>query len=121
MTRARKLAVPATSPVSSAGAADDIMHVKVWLLGISPTVWRRVLVPDSFSLRELHGVLQVAMATSNQGSSALARFIERGEPLMAPDKGGYPSGVGGHSGHSRLSGGIKTTTADDIDDLFGRS
>ena len=37
------------------------MQVKVWLLGISPMVWRRVLVRDICSLRELHGVIQVAM------------------------------------------------------------
>ena len=37
------------------------MQVKVWLLGISPMVWRRVLVPDTCTLRELHGVIQVAM------------------------------------------------------------
>ena len=37
------------------------MQVKVWLLGISPVVWRRVLVPDTCTLRELHGVIQVAM------------------------------------------------------------
>ena len=37
------------------------MQVKVWLLGISPMVWRRLLVPDTCTLRELHGVIQVAM------------------------------------------------------------
>ena len=37
------------------------MQVKVWLLGISPMVWRRVLVPSTYTLRELHGVIQVAM------------------------------------------------------------
>ena len=37
------------------------MQVKVWLLGISPMVWRRVLVPGTCTLRELHGVIQVAM------------------------------------------------------------
>ena len=37
------------------------MQVKVWLLGISPMVWRRVLVPAACTLRELHGVIQVAM------------------------------------------------------------
>lgn len=37
------------------------MQVKVWLLGISPMVWRRVLVPSTCTLRELHGVIQVAM------------------------------------------------------------
>src|SRR6266851_9819023 len=61
MTRSRKPAVPAASPLPSAVATDDIVQVKVWLLGISPMVWRRVLIPANFSLRELHGVLQVAM------------------------------------------------------------
>ena len=34
---------------------------KFWLLGISATVWRRVLVPSTCTLRELHGGIQVAM------------------------------------------------------------
>jgi hypothetical protein len=38
-----------------------ILQVKGWLTGISPMVWRRVLVPASFTLRELHGVIQVTM------------------------------------------------------------
>jgi hypothetical protein len=33
----------------------------VWLIGISPMVWRRLLVPAAFTLRELHGVIHVAM------------------------------------------------------------
>lgn len=37
------------------------MQAKVWLVGISPMVWRRVLVPATFTLGELHGVIQVAM------------------------------------------------------------
>ena len=37
------------------------MQFKVWLLGISPMVWRRMLVPDTCTLRELHGTIQVAM------------------------------------------------------------
>jgi hypothetical protein len=47
--------------VHSATAPDDIVQVKMWLLGVSPMVWRRVLVPASISLRELHGVIQIAM------------------------------------------------------------
>ena len=39
-----------------------MLQVKVWLVGISPMVWRRVLVPTTFTLRELHGVIQVAMS-----------------------------------------------------------
>jgi hypothetical protein len=37
------------------------VQLKVWLLGISPMVWRRLLVPGTCTLRELHGILQVAM------------------------------------------------------------
>jgi hypothetical protein len=43
------------------GGAGDIIQLKVRLLRISPMIWRRVLVPSSITLRELHGVLQVAM------------------------------------------------------------
>lgn len=38
-----------------------VMQVKVWLLGISPMVWRRVLVPGTCTLRELHGAIQAVM------------------------------------------------------------
>lgn len=43
-------------------SADQvILQLKIRLIGISPMVWRRVLVPMSATLRELHGILQVAM------------------------------------------------------------
>lgn len=38
-----------------------ILQVKVRLLGISPMIWRRLLVPASYTLEELHGVIQAAM------------------------------------------------------------
>jgi hypothetical protein len=37
------------------------VQIKVWLFGISPMVWRRVLVSSTRTLRELHGVIQAAM------------------------------------------------------------
>jgi hypothetical protein len=40
---------------------EAIVQIKVWLLGISPMVWRRVLVANTCTLRELHGIIQVAM------------------------------------------------------------
>jgi len=46
--------------VSDADGAE-IVQIKVWLLGISPMVWRRVMVPSTCTLLELHGVIQVAM------------------------------------------------------------
>lgn len=51
-------ALPPTSAPETPGV---IMQFKVWLLGLSPMVWRRVLVPADFTLRQLHGVIQVAM------------------------------------------------------------
>jgi Plasmid pRiA4b ORF-3-like protein len=59
----RRLKPPAAlAPSPDAAAnADAVLQVKVWLVGISPMVWRRVLVPASFTLRELHGVIQVTM------------------------------------------------------------
>jgi hypothetical protein len=37
------------------------VQLKARLLGLSPMVWRRLVVPGTCTLRELHGVLQVAM------------------------------------------------------------
>src|ERR1039458_2075581 len=61
MNRRPKPPVPEVIPSEPAADANTILQVKVWLVGISPMVWRRVLVPATFTLRELHGVIQVAM------------------------------------------------------------
>jgi hypothetical protein len=42
-------------------SAPRILQLKIHLLGISPMIWRRVLVSSSITLRELHGILQVAV------------------------------------------------------------
>lgn len=49
------------SPASAPEMSDTIMQLKVWLMGLSPMVWRRVHVPAAFTLRQLHGVIQAAM------------------------------------------------------------
>jgi hypothetical protein len=61
MKRWPKSGVPKENPLAPAADTATILQVKVWLTGISPVVWRRVLVPSRFTLRELHGVIQVAM------------------------------------------------------------
>ena len=43
--------------VKSAAPPGVILQLKVRLLGISPMIWRCALVPESVSLRELHGVV----------------------------------------------------------------
>ena len=39
----------------------SILQLKLRLLGVGPMIWRRVLVPGSASLQELHGIIQAAM------------------------------------------------------------
>lgn len=51
-----------------------ILQLKVRLLDISPMVWRRLLVPSSYTLRELHGVIQVAVGWE---ATHLYRFFIR--------------------------------------------
>jgi hypothetical protein len=48
-------------PVPPPSDENGVVQLKVWLLGISPMIWRRLLVPSACTLRELHGVIQVAM------------------------------------------------------------
>ena len=54
-------ASPTVTPARPGSDAPAAVQVKVWLVGISPMVWRRVLVPSTCTLRELHGVFQIAM------------------------------------------------------------
>ena len=61
MKRRLMPSVAVAPPSETAADANTVLQVKVWLVGISPMVWRRVLVPATFTLRELHGVIQVAM------------------------------------------------------------
>jgi hypothetical protein len=61
MTRRLKRSLLRESGEQSAPDAGVNLQIKVWLTGISPMVWRRVLVSASLTVRELHGVFQVAM------------------------------------------------------------
>ena len=61
MKRRPKHPFQADNASAPATDANAILLIKIWLVGISPTEWRRVLVPTTFTLRELHGVIQVVM------------------------------------------------------------
>lgn len=51
-----------TEPEPGAAIADDeMLQFRIWLKDVSPMIWRRVQVPVNMTLRELHGVFQVAM------------------------------------------------------------
>ena len=55
----RRAKLHAEAPAPDNGA--KILQFKIWLKGISPMIWRRVQSPASTTLRELHGIFQVAM------------------------------------------------------------
>ena len=40
---------------------QEIYQIKITLLGTSPPIWRRLLVPANLTLEQLHDVLQLAM------------------------------------------------------------
>ena len=44
-----------------AAKSDSIYQLKITLKDSKPPIWRRVLVPGSFSLGKLHRVIQIAM------------------------------------------------------------
>jgi hypothetical protein len=46
-------------------APKAIYQIKVTLKGSKPPIWRRVLVPDSISLYQLHNILQIVMGWGN--------------------------------------------------------
>lgn len=64
-------------------ANDAMMYqLKVTLNGIRPPIWRRLLVPSWYSLRDLHDVLQVAMGWTD---SHLHQFVAKGTLYGQPD------------------------------------
>jgi hypothetical protein len=68
--------VPAPVPQS-------IYQLKITLNDSKPPIWRRILVPDSISLHQLHTVLQIVMGWTN---SHLHQFIIDGEYYGEPDE-----------------------------------
>jgi hypothetical protein len=48
-------------PTKGTWAPQEIYQIKVTLLGTSPPIWRRLLVPAGMTLDQLHHVLQAAM------------------------------------------------------------
>jgi hypothetical protein len=40
---------------------DNILQFCVWLEDFEPRIWRRIQVPDNFTLKQLHQVIQIAM------------------------------------------------------------
>ena len=73
---------------SSAPATGSVLQLKIRLLGLNPMVWRRVLVSEEMSLRELHGVLQAVMGWDG---IHLFEFNVGGVGYTSPDLFGEPT------------------------------
>ncbi|MDF5757337.1 plasmid pRiA4b ORF-3 family protein [Spongiactinospora sp. TRM90649] len=56
-------------------SADVVFQMRVVLAGVSPMVWRRLLVPASTSIADLHETFQCAFGWSDEG---LHRFTVHG-------------------------------------------
>lgn len=59
-----------------------VLQLKISLLGIRPTIWRRVLVTDDITLGRLHVVMQRAMGWTD---SHLHLFVIGGRRFGVPD------------------------------------
>src|SRR5437868_7406752 len=53
----------------------SVLQLRISLRGLSPPVWRRVLVPDHLTLAHLHSVIQVVMGWTDEH---LHQFTIRG-------------------------------------------
>ncbi len=67
--------MPARTPPYCAGVptppGQGVFRLRITLVDVEPTVWRRLLVPASLRLTKLHGIFQAAMGWTN---SHLHRF-----------------------------------------------
>jgi len=45
---------------------EKVYQFKVHLIGVSPMVWRRILVKETTSIAQLHGILQIVMGWENR-------------------------------------------------------
>jgi Plasmid pRiA4b ORF-3-like protein len=63
-------------------AEARVYQIKVTLTGVSPPIWRRLLVSSSTSLKQLHDILQTAIGWTD---SHLHQFIARGQRYGRPD------------------------------------
>src|ERR1700720_2450685 len=73
---------PSVSPIA-------IYQLRVVLRGVSPLIWRRLLVVSETSLGELHEILQSAFGWSGEH---LHRFLIHGVAYEIPYVGGIVSG-----------------------------
>ncbi|MGO4814928.1 plasmid pRiA4b ORF-3 family protein [Cupriavidus sp. 2MCAB6] len=73
---------------SDRGPAISVLQLRIALRGLSPPVWRRVLVPEHLTLGQLHNVIQVDMGWADEH---LHTFSIRGRRARQSEGYGQPS------------------------------
>jgi hypothetical protein len=60
---------------SDSSEVSPVLQLRISLRGVSPPVWRRLLIPEQITIAQLHHVMQLAMGWNDEH---LHRFIIRG-------------------------------------------
>jgi len=75
-------------PQSSSVIHDDsveIYQIRIWIKGISPMIWRRLLIKNNSTIADLHHSIQIAMGWDDEH---LNQFIIRGKSYGVYHDGG---------------------------------
>ncbi len=70
-------------PAKNPAAAGPAYQLKVSLVGAKPPIWRRILVPATMRLADLHAIIQICMGWTD---SHLHHFEISGELYAIPDE-----------------------------------
>ena len=71
----------------------QVYQLRIQLSGISPPIWRRILVAADCTIAELHQTIQLAMGWTDEH---LHRFTIRGQWFGVPREGGLHFFAGTH-------------------------
>ena len=78
-------------PTKKSAILPEVYQIKVTLLGTSPPIWRRLLVPADATLAQLHNALQTAMGWENCHLHEFCMGQRRFGPPEPGDFMGMPS------------------------------
>jgi len=73
-------------PEPSASSEPVVYPLRVVLRGVSPLIWRRLLVRSDSTIADLHATLQIALGWSDEH---LNRFISHGREYGVSHLGGF--------------------------------
>ncbi len=72
-------------PCETLEPASDIYQLRIWIKGISPMIWRRLLIRGDSSIADLHFCIQLAFGWSD---TALNQFVIHGKSYGVYHDGG---------------------------------